>query len=440
MEKQKSRLRRYVDNTLAALGVAGVLGLTGLAGLAGYNYRQHQIKSAEHVERFGTRENPVYSITAESPKIERLDTYFSVFGKSFEGEIAKYKAITKAIEDDKNGLVTFEGRLDKLEKRVDELAHKKELTGKEQSERIEIRTGISVFSSYLIERNAGYLDLELSIGDKDLKQPLSRAERSILQIISAQKTREFEEKEYGDVKERAKRLFRKMTGREVPADTRLDIEDIADQELAGFYSSQKGEAVAKDASYASTLSVFIHELGHLACQQADEFRIKNYPNPCDRKALVIDEAAAYAFQFAGQFFEENDDLKKHMSLLSICGKEDLIEEFFNEEQEYHREALALADAAVTHFQDPVKAYNYLATTPYDEVAPEIFQIIERNRKAFFSKEPAANKAKSEINSIMASIGKLEKRVDSLKPRLEKKHDTELEKALYKEYEMQKRKH
>ena len=66
-------MARLTRRQLLKYGLAGLKGIGGLALIAEIGYQEYVFRQ---VRTFGTRENPVYTITAKMPDIE-IDTYES---------------------------------------------------------------------------------------------------------------------------------------------------------------------------------------------------------------------------------------------------------------------------------------------------------------------------------------------------------------------------
>lgn len=329
--------RRFlkIAGVLAGIGVIGVpVGISLVKSSLKKHYQQQQI------ERFGTRENPVYSIVGESGK-DSIETYSSQYASIYKKRIEKLDKAISAVHDNPDSISA-------LEKVISDI---------NEEDRI-------IMNEYD------------SIRRKNNENTLYK-----------------EQEEYGPVIERAKRLFCSMTGKTFPEDVSIEIGNlkIDGGDFDGGYNPVKKILFSKEKSYASTLSELMHEMGHAIESHTKDDLFGDHT----RQQRMMSESTAYCFQNAACYFESVKMRDMMLNDFKATRFGNLLL-YYTDEKDYHPEAMALCDSAITHFNDPKKAFNYLQRTSYDQLKPEILNLMNQQKDIFLSQL----RLKSRVKSIL----------------------------------------
>ncbi|MBD3303681.1 hypothetical protein GF343_00920 [Candidatus Woesearchaeota archaeon] len=395
MEKKK---RKHRLRNIAGLGFAGMALLLG--GLTA----GHLHKKSMHQSKWGTLENPRYKITcsikeepatfqdyitAESAeaksKAEQTGQILNNFGKSNikkikqrHQELSSYFANHQISDEQRKQLDNYysditaqliEGAPEGLEEYIARLG---------QLERLKE-------ASYLLNSEIDLRQMEQTCSETTETIDRITKEVKFVMLMQLSRSSSLADK-YGDVQDYARKLFEEMTEKPLPEGVTINIEEIAEKEVAGLANFLQGSVKSEDAHYARVLMVMMHELGHLSAQQRETAYFSLNPfSAGSREVTLLEEACAYAFEIAAAYklMESNEELGKTSRAAIFLYTRDFAQEYFKGESEYHREAMAIADAAVTVFGDAAKAYNYLAAEARPgELDPRITAVIEENRRKY----------------------------------------------------------
>lgn len=190
------------------------------------------------------------------------------------------------------------------------------------------------------------------------------------------------EERHGKAIEYVQELFTLLTGKPLPDQVSLRVEEIEEEDVAGHSNFLTGEVVVEDAAYWDLLSVMSHEIGHLTNQhQENHFYCSWLENrPPYNEAQNLEEACAYLFQIAGTWAIE-DPYVRNLGTASLNSYiRHFSSQYFEGEPEYHRLAVVLADNAVNLYGSPAEAYNTLARTP--KVPVEVWDKVEATRALY----------------------------------------------------------
>ena len=402
-----------------------VLGL-GLGGYIGGSEISHFMEGEKHRETYGTLENPVFLMRNNPENGSQIRTYSDTYGLRNE----------KRLENAKKAFALY-GELDealtKYEKAVDEVSEKykdkkpSDISRKEDLELIRARGKVSNIDINTTTMSASLLLLRNAIDD--ITDPFSDTDELLndayLQKLSAIKTRNLEQETYGDVIDRAKGLYKIITGRDAPKGIKLSIENPEHGDAIGTHSFLEKKIKSEDASYARTLSTLMHELGHDAEQHSESTyyqlfgRLKLRTN----ELTVRSEACAYTLQIASSDYEEDPNLSKIMNVLNVMNMKYFVEDWFRGEQQPHRRAMAVADAAITHFGNAKDAFNYLATTPWEkELKPGIVTIMNNNRDNYLQLSKFGDQNEGASERIGDKREKLENKIERCMNHLDELYD------------------
>lgn len=370
---------------IAALVFAG-LGLLFGGGLV-----QKKMYKAQHEAIWGTVKNPAYKVTCD---IQPAITYGKYLSDEEEYFNEKTKFVSKIpIDAIKKKLAEFQEyfknnpltpeQQNQIKKSYETFRLCDKPAGLE--ERIKKLKDFIELHNACTELDSHIIQLTFEISSANAQGYLDRVKKEIdIDSMQFDKSSKLSG-QYGPVDDFARDLFEMMTGKKFPADIKLDISEIEKKDVGGRADYKNKKITSEDGHYAHVLGIMMHELGHFSAQH-DENACASL-NPLRRSSREVDmleEACAYCFQIASAYaLSKKDSFLANASQLDTfeCMK-DFIEEYFNGEQEYHREASAVADAAITVFGDPAKAYNYLSTADPFNLDQRIRETIEKNRSAY----------------------------------------------------------
>ncbi len=226
-----------------------------------------------------------------------------------------------------------------------------------------------------------------------------------------------------EAKEHSKKIAEKITNKNFPEDLSIEIGKIDEKWIIGRYIFDGKKITVKDSlCYAQTLMTFIHEIGHAFSQQNEKYYnyfnylTKNYK----KESGLMDEASAYALEFSSPYFVEDTILSKKMfNLMYLNIKRSLIS-YLEGNPDIHHEAKIIADATITYFNDPAKAYNYLSLTKYKEIDPKIWEIIDLNiikldnRKNLLKLKEFHKEIKNEYSCLLENANQINSEYNLLK--------------------------
>jgi len=188
------------------------------------------------------------------------------------------------------------------------------------------------------------------------------------------------ERTYGSPLEFGKQLFEKMTGQKVPEHVTIENDPLRPG-IGGLAFENLGFIFIKDAQYVAELSTVMHELGHLMARH-------NEDQTSGIKSKLMDEATAYGIEHASPYFVPPDEfgggLRESLLAYQRMYRTEFIQSGFDGNTEYHREAVQIADAVATLYNDPAKAANYLLRARFDQLDPKIFEVIDGNKRVYDS--------------------------------------------------------
>lgn len=399
--------------------IAGLIfaGLSLLAGITIIPALYKKTWKAQHEAVWGTVQNPTYKITCDmQPSI----TYSRYISKQEEYHKKQIEIIQKI-------------KTDTVKKKIAEFKEyfqKNPLTPEQKNQ---LKDCYETFQLYLepagleeyveklrefmdlydnafdsFQSNANMLLLELS--QRDLTGSLDQIINELYLDIGMKFDKSSRlSSQYGEADAFARNVFESMTGKKLPENVKLDICEIEEEDVAGLADYINAAIKSEDGHYARVLSVMLHELGHLSSQHDEAAYTSINPLRCwSRDVRLLDEACAYCFEIAGAYALSKKDshLANVAQLYLINYVKIFINEYFDGEQEYHREAAAIADAAITVFGDPAKAYNYLATADSSNLDPRIKETIEKNRSKYqWVKEHEVSKMCDEKSSELDDLNK-----------------------------------
>ncbi len=417
MKKPKNLLRK-----IGMIVPGAILGILGLLCV------DHSLDRTKHRREYGTRENPAYQIIADYPQVAKYLTYFSTF--SVERENSKltkrieeltelstelYPAIFKKAEKLEDSINSLESRLNRgvSQEEQDDVLNKYELISKTFADINNISLSITL----------DLLNNSMDFIHSDIEKSSQNIHIGIANLAYDHPSEE--EKYYKQAINKSKELFKKMTGKDWPSNLEANIEEIEEEKVAGTHNHITGEIKSEKRSYPRTLSILMHESGHAASQQNEQefYDSLNILTVRHRRGTdIMEEASAYAFQIASAYYDDTDSKERiGENLISLKG---FIESYFNGDRETHREAAALAEAAVEYFQCPKKAFNYLATTRYENVDPKIREIIDKAKEQFKSNavyksqnDKLARKVEETNKCLDSKLESLNTRISSLEPKL-----------------------
>ncbi|PIN90652.1 hypothetical protein COU61_02515 [Candidatus Pacearchaeota archaeon CG10_big_fil_rev_8_21_14_0_10_35_13] len=399
---------------------------TALAGATLGVGTWHGIKGSKHRGTYGTVSNPTFVTNIPFPQ---------------EKEVSTYKWKVTALAEKEVELLTLKGEyLERIltatevaERRIKELEEYFEDNKKSEEElRAIAERDEEMFFSEAYRKNPGYvgrcsvlgdldsrlssLSLELIIKDSeksksDLEKTRMDMDELILSSLLANKTRSEEEKNYGDVKTFSKTLVEKMLGKNLPKGIEISITDLDEENLIGLANSHNRKIRTEDGSYARTSLIMVHEIAHLLSQHSEgQYYGSIHPSlfvlESRRETTIMEEAVSYALQMATPSFVGDTNLGKVMRASINIHSKEFIEEYFEGNKEEHREAMAIADVAVTYYKNPLVAYNYLMRTSYEELGPEILGVIKENKGAYEERKKLSEQLERKFDNARKKVGEL----------------------------------
>ena len=411
-------------------GVAGGVALAG-AGTLGGVYFSEQARRQRHQELFGTRAEPKFSITKQVDK----------------ADVSGFRDVMAAA---KTRLETAQALNDDLRKAVSSIALQlKDLTrvfneNPEMAEQAaiyqEMARGGDPFPLIRPEHH-DYAEARLVLRSLDTNVMLldvhsvrnrivsqsgelsNRIDRSLLDLTIQAGSAEELVACYGLPEEYAKRIFRDLTGKDLPASVELSIKDFEDPHIMGWANPMRGEVAARDSHYARLVHVYSHELGHIICQQDEELFFSG-GDPTKRDHVwLLEEAAAFSFQRAAATVIPDEELRKvalgdfanfSESMLSHFYSTDLADR--QTDLACHAEALAISDAALTVFASQTDAFNHLATA--EKIDQRIIRVMERNRQSWQRIQQELNLTQEERNRLCQQISEMREQISSLQEKFD----------------------
>jgi len=201
-------------------------------------------------------------------------------------------------------------------------------------------------------------------------------------------------------------VFRQITGKEAPELLQVQIENIENKKIVGFYSASLNKIViGKGLDYLITLAAGFHEFGHCAYQGGEAFMYQRKGDEKDIKTM--EEAAAYLFTMIGikEFDKRSHEIAMLMAFFEAYDKTEFIRGYNQGSNDEHSTGAALADALLVHFKgDCSKAFNYISTrNELREFDPGILSVYRSYRKAV-PHDP--KKLDDDIKSQVQRIGRL----------------------------------
>lgn len=358
----KRGTRRVLITAAIAAPIGGILSLGALAGVA---YKYFVSTRNELQEVYGTLDNPAYLITKTNGYgevgtyrgyLEEIRQYHDAERKEFEqAALTLIDPTEEKVSDLENYFegVTPQDLPPEHTQKLDELSSMDNLLG---------FVGDFVEQQYAQQTHAGRLLSSIGF--------LSELQGGRSDSLEA---------EYGDPKEYVRLIFQDLTGKDLPDRISLDIGEPEKEDMRGSSNLVTGEIIVEASIYAKVIADFLHETGHQIVQhRQDAYFSTAFGGSVSRETAVLEEVAVYAFQIAGVSAIPDPVLRKiasnYVMLRNVTG----IESFFAGNQNYHREAKCIADAALTVFGNPADAFNHLATSR--TIDPRIIQVIEENRQ------------------------------------------------------------
>jgi len=421
---------KKLNKILKKIGMIAPAAALGIFAFLSFDHFQ---EGKKHRKEYGTRESPAYQITADVPKNTKYLTYFSTFSIARERENNKLVKRIEELTELSTELypLTFK-RVDKLEESISSLESRlsQEEKHKEDSDNIRamynaIRTTFEdihhISTLITVDSLSNFIYSSVS-NTEELSRDFDIAIANLAYDKPSEKDKDSE------ITKRSKELFKKITGKEWPSNLDINIKEIEDEKVAGNYSHILGKIKSEKRSYPRTLGIIMHEAGHAASQHDeqdfyDSLNLLTARINQKRETNIIEEAAAYAFQIASAYYEEKE-ISQEMIIEELISQKSLIESYFNSDNEIHREAAALAESAVEYFQCPKKAFNYLATTRYENVDPKIREIIEKAKEQYRLNpiykdqiKEYTEKAKGIHESLKSKLESLEARISALEAKL-----------------------
>ncbi len=171
----------------------------------------------------------------------------------------------------------------------------------------------------------------------------------------------------------AKRLFFHLTGKQLPDKVATQLRDLPNR-TQGQHCWRTNTIQVEPSSFPYALLVAMHELGHVVAQHQEREDQTNLLYQRKRKitqgARVLEEACAYAFSWAGAMVAPAS-INNTMVFLLREHAMGWMKSYALGSRDEHAEGMLLADAAITHFKSASKAFNYLATTPPEDINSSI---------------------------------------------------------------------
>jgi len=357
----------------------------------GVSSLKHYFDGKSQKENYGTRENPKYqAIIKNNPKLPLKD---------FASDLRpKIELANKNLEGKLKTLESFSSQIETLDSKIKSAKDDKELKD----------LGLEVTKTSF---NYNLFILKLRTDDVKKQQDLLLKLNNFIDF--SKESFSIGEKKYGPLGAFSLDLIKKITGKQYPSDIKIYLTDKigGDEGTAATYSFLKKEIIVERSAYLNMVSRIAHETGHAFSQQSEEefykglnvlrniFDYSDEVVMARNQARLLDEASAYAFSKLLPFVVEDKDVSERLliwenettnftlmgSIKNYKNIQDIFKlnnieiiQFFEMDENNHGFAQLMADATVTYFQDPVKAYNYLSTVEYKKLKPEIWAIMEQN--------------------------------------------------------------
>lgn len=330
------------------LFAGAILSFVAIGGQRKFNER-----AKEHEAIFGTRESPSFQVKKcpykACPTFRELASILNERNKDLE----KYNAESKIIYQE----------LKILEKEVKE--------NLPQSERERIL-------SVVIEKGKKAREIYGKVNERISAEIYSEMS-PLFEELSDDRGLAEDQKEFGGIEEKVNALFLEATEKKVPNNIEMTLIPHDDDNIAGWHNLTKNSVFVEERAYPSTLNTYMHELGHVIVQHAEEKYFDRFwfiPKKADFEVVVLEEANAYAFTNASIGFIKEDKLRRKAVESQVANMVSQILFYKEGNITEHSKGMALCDAANEYFKDPAEAFNYLSRTSENNIKKEIWDLAE----------------------------------------------------------------
>ena len=157
-----------------------------------------------------------------------------------------------------------------------------------------------------------------------------------------------------DPQEKAKEIFKELTGKDFPKEYKIEFEYLPDN-VGGMHKCIDKKIIInkKIKDIDQLLKTYLHEMGHVVAQHSE------YSKKAKEDIRILEEACAYAFENAGtsNLYNNDPDLAER---INDIWKRDL-PYFISEDKGSHKTGAVVFIAANAVLKDHYKTFNYLAT-------------------------------------------------------------------------------
>lgn len=184
---------------------------------------------------------------------------------------------------------------------------------------------------------------------------------------------------FGPPEDIVKKIVTELTGRKIPDDISIRIEDIKEESVRGLANQMTRAIQTEDMHYALVIATIAHEVGHLLAPHYEQsFLSGDIRSHAEIKNW--EEACAYAFSecVANTLPERPLSLASTFVLLDRIA---FLKEYYSgkETRECHRVGMAMWDAAL-EVLGPAKAHKFLVSNT--QLTPEILGVMEENKRLY----------------------------------------------------------
>lgn len=381
------------------LGIGGGL-LIAIPGLGVYRHLQtNHVKNKLH-EKYGTLVAPKFTITKQDGYRETITESQDL--KTLEAQKAKKLAKLEPALNTESGVAELETRVADLKKWFDQnsldpqkVRNLNEVVRKEIMGYVLAKRELDPISpDYLshcdqlkkAQRDLSgvgvifdQINLDGVIGKDAVDEITFSTNTSVFSSAISSDSASTLASEFGAPEDYAGQVFIGLTGQPLPPGLDIKLEDISIPNAQGYSQSITGVVRSLDKHYAVVVSTYGHEFGHLINLQKEDYIFSNGDGNQDalHAASVREEAAAYAFEIAADRSIPNRELAEVAEIYWFLYRRSFIASYYDGKTDIHYEAVAIADAAQTVFENPADAFNHIQTSvPLD---PRIFDVVEQNR-------------------------------------------------------------